>query len=56
MLSNKAKDEFRAIYEEEFSQRLTDDEVEEMGTRLLRLFSILTRHNKSDGESAPVQK
>ncbi len=46
ILSKKAKDELRAIYEEEFNEVLTDDEAEEMGVRLLRLFDLLTRKDR----------
>ena len=31
----------RAIYEDEFGQRLTDAEVQEIALRLLRFFGIL---------------
>jgi len=42
-LSRQAIDEFKAIYEEEFGQRLSDDEVREIAIRLLRFFGILVR-------------
>ena len=42
-LSREAMEEFRAIYEEEFGQKLTDDEVQEIAMRLLRFFGILNR-------------
>ena len=42
-LSAEATQELRAIYEEEFNDVLTDYELEEMGLRLLRFFSILTK-------------
>jgi len=35
-------DELKQIYREEFGQDLSDDEAWEMGTRLLRLFYILS--------------
>lgn len=42
-LSHQAIDEFKAIYQEEFGQILSDDEVQEIATRLLRFFGILNR-------------
>ena len=41
-LSEKAVSEFQDIYQQEFGKTLTDDEANEMATRLLRLFQILT--------------
>ena len=40
-LSRQAIDEFKAIYQEEFGETLTDDEVQEIAVRLLRFFGIL---------------
>ena len=42
-LSREAIEEFRDIYQEEFGQKLTDDEVQEIAMRLLRFFGILNR-------------
>ena len=42
-LSREAIDEFKAIYQEEFGQELSDDEVQEIAIRLLRFFGILVR-------------
>lgn len=42
-LSRHAIDEFQAIYEQEFGQSLSDDEVREIAMRLLRFFGILVR-------------
>ena len=42
-LSAEAIQELRAIYEEEFDEVLTDYEIEEMGLRLLRFFSLLVK-------------
>jgi hypothetical protein len=42
-LSREAMDEFKAIYQEEFGEVLSDDEVKEIATRLLRFFGVLTR-------------
>jgi hypothetical protein len=40
-LSREAIDEFKAIYQEEFGETLSDDEVQEIAARLLRFFGIL---------------
>ena len=40
-LSREAIEEFRAIYQEEFGERLSDDQVQEIALRLLRFFGIL---------------
>jgi len=40
-LSRQAIDDFKAIYQEEFGQSLSDDEVQEIALRLLRFFGIL---------------
>lgn len=42
-LSRQAIDEFKAIYQEEFGQTLSDDEVQEIALRLLRFFGILSK-------------
>ena len=42
-LSREAIEEFRAIYQEEFGEVLSDDEVQEIATRLLRFFGILNK-------------
>ena len=42
-LSREAIEEFRAIYQEEFGKRLSDDEVQEIALRLLRFFEILNQ-------------
>jgi len=42
-LSRQAIEEFKAIYQEEFGQTLSDDEVKEIAMRLLRFFGILVR-------------
>lgn len=44
-LSREAIDSFKAIYQEEFGEVLSDDEVEEIAMRLLRFFGILTKGN-----------
>ena len=40
-LSRQAIDEFKSIYQEEFGQNLSDDEVQEIALRLLHFFGIL---------------
>lgn len=47
-LSREAIEEFKAIYQEEFGQKLSDDEVQEIAVRLLRFFGILGRPQSSD--------
>jgi len=42
-LSREAIEEFKVIYEEEFSEKLSDDEVREIAMRLLRFFGILNK-------------
>lgn len=42
-LSDKALDELRAIYSEEFQQAITRDEASEIGTRLIGLIRLLLR-------------
>jgi hypothetical protein len=39
--SREAIEEFKAIYQDEFGQELSDDEVQEIAIRLLRFFGIL---------------
>jgi hypothetical protein len=46
-LSREAIEEFKAIYQEEFGEILSDDEVQEIAMRLLRFFGILNRDNSS---------
>ena len=40
-LSCEAIEEFKVIYQEEFGEILSDDEVQEIAMRLLRFFGIL---------------
>ena len=42
-LSREAIDEFKVIYQEEFGEILSDDEVQEIAMRLLRFFGILEK-------------
>lgn len=47
-LSQKAIEELKMIYREEFGEALPDEQALEMGQRLLRLFRILARPLPSD--------
>jgi hypothetical protein len=47
-MSREALDEFKAAYEEEFDQNLSDDEVREIAHRLLRFFGIISRSDPED--------
>ena len=49
-LSAEAIQELRAIYEEQFDDVLNDYEVEEMGLRLLRFFSILIKEPREPAQ------
>lgn len=40
-LSQKAIDEFKAIYREEFGNSISDDAAQEMGVALLKLLKLL---------------
>jgi hypothetical protein len=40
-LSQKAIDEFKAIYREEFGDEISDDKAQEMGLGLLKLLRLL---------------
>jgi len=42
-LSREAIDDFKTIYQEEFGEILSDDEVQEIAIRLLRFFGILNK-------------
>jgi len=42
-LSRQAIDDFKAIYQDEFGETLSDDEVQKIALRLLRFFGILSR-------------
>ena len=49
-LSREAMDEFKMIYKDEFGQELSDDEVQEIATRFLRLFGILGSPSPGDSQ------
>jgi hypothetical protein len=42
-LSREAIDEFKAIYQKEFGEVLSDEEVREIAARLLRFFGIFKK-------------
>ena len=42
-LSREAIEEFKAIYQEEFGELLTDEEVQDIALRLLRFFGVLSK-------------
>jgi hypothetical protein len=42
-LSREAIEEFKAIYQEEFGELLSNDEVQEIAMRLLRFFGIMNK-------------
>ena len=54
-LSHEAIEEFKAIYQEEFGEILSDDEVQEIAMRLLRFFGILNKdtHGAVDASKLP---
>ncbi len=52
-LSREASEEFKAIYEAEFGERLSDEKVQELALNLLRFFGILT---KPDGGAIGTKK
>lgn len=53
-LSQQAIDEFKYIYQEEFGQMLSDDEVQEIAVRLLHLFGILRQPLSDEIIQEPV--
>ena len=55
-LSREAIEEFRDIYQEEFGERLSDDEVQEIAIRLLRFFGILNRPQSDETSREPNVK
>ena len=42
-LSRQAIEEFKAIYQEEFNEALSDEEVQEIAQRLLRFFGVVNK-------------
>ena len=55
-LSREAIDEFKAIYQGEFDQNLSDDEAQEIGLRLLRLFDILLQPFPTNSSNQTVAR
>ena len=53
-LSRQAIDEFKIIYQEEFGQTLSDDEVQEIALRLLRFFGILQQPVRDQAADSKV--
>ena len=42
-ISREAIEEFKTIYQDEFGEELSDDEVQEIAMRLLRFFGVLKK-------------
>ena len=55
-LSREAIDEFKAIYQEEFGEVLSDDEVQEIAMRLLRFFGILNKENPGSIDASKLPR
>ena len=55
-LSREAIDDFKAIYQEEFGEVLSDDEVQEIAMRLLRFFGILTKENPASVDASNLPR
>jgi len=51
--SEKALDELRSIYRDEFGTDITRDQAQEMGTRLVTLLRILLRPLPARSPSVP---
>jgi hypothetical protein len=47
-LNSQALAEFRAAYEEEFGETISDDEAREMAFRLLRFFGVLDHPRREE--------
>jgi len=41
LLTQEALNEFKAIYQRQFGEEISDDQAREMGSRLLRVFRVL---------------
>ena len=50
LLTQEALNEFKAIYQRQFGEEISDDQAREMGSRLLRVFRVLL--DMSDQASA----
>ena len=55
-LSREAIDEFKAIYKDEFGEELSDDEVREIATRLLRFFGIINKNNDGSVDASATAR
>jgi len=55
-LSKEAIKEFKEIYHQEFSKRISDQEAEEMGANLISLFKIIYRPLPGSDETKPMVK
>ena len=55
-LSREAIDEFKAIYQDEFGEELSDDEVQEIAMRLLRFFGVLTKDNGGSVDDSNIAR
>ena len=50
-LNREAIDEFKAIYQQEFGELLSDEKVQEIALRLLRFFGILVNGEQHEAKS-----
>ena len=55
-LSREAIEEFKTIYQEEFGEVLSDDEVQEIAMRLLRFFGIMNKKNPSSVDASNLPR
>lgn len=55
-LSKQAIKEFKNIYYEEFKERLSDEEAQEMGESLISLFKIICRPIPKEPKPNPKHK
>ena len=55
-LSREAIEEFKAIYQDEFGEILSDDEVQEIAMQLLRFFGILTKENPGSVDASNLPR
>jgi hypothetical protein len=54
-ISSEAIEEFKKIYKEEFGDDLTDDQAQECGLRVLRLFQLLLQPLPDSSERYPQE-
>ena len=55
-LSREAIDEFKIIYQEEFGEVLSDEEVQEIAMRLLRFFGILNKESPGSVDASNLPR